>query len=115
MSDADGFARSAVAGLRRATARYPDDAILASLVADLLAGSHEFAALWNSGEIPTERALRKTFRHTLVGPIMVNCDALDIADRDQRVIIYTADPGSPSEEALQLLAVVGIQTIEATT
>jgi hypothetical protein len=36
-------------------------------------------------------------------------DVLDVADRDQHVVIYTADPGSSSEEALQLLSVVGTQ------
>ena len=42
----------------------------------------------------------------------VNCDVLDIADRDQRVVIYTAEPGSPSEEALRLLSVVGTQRMD---
>lgn len=115
VSDSDDFARSAVTGLRRAAARYPHDPVLTELIADLLAGSDEFAALWSTGDIPAERTLRKTLQHRLVGPITVNCDALDIADRDQRVIVYTADPGSPSEEALRLLAVVGTQTIDAIT
>ena len=39
--------------------------------------------------------------------VTVNCDVLDIADRDQRLIVYTAVPGSPSEEALRLLSVIG--------
>lgn len=42
----------------------------------------------------------------------VNCDVLGIADRDQRLIIYTAVPGSPSEEALRLLSVIGTQSME---
>jgi hypothetical protein len=37
---------------------------------------------------------------------------LDVADRDQHVVIYTADPGSPSEEALRLLSVLGTQRID---
>jgi len=115
VSDSDDFARSAVTGLRRATARYPDDPVLTKLIADLLAGSDEFATLWGTGDIPAGRTLRKTFQHRLVGPITVHCDALDMTDRDQRVIIYTADPGSPSDLALRLLAVVGTQTIDAIT
>ena len=47
-----------------------------------------------------------------VGPISVNCDSLDVADRDQRVVIYTAEPGSPSEEAMRLLSVVGTQRMD---
>jgi hypothetical protein len=50
--------------------------------------------------------------HPTGGPVTVNCDVLDIADRDQRVVIYTAAPGSPSEEALRLLSVVGTQRMD---
>jgi hypothetical protein len=37
---------------------------------------------------------------------------LDISDRDQRVLIYTAAPGSPSEVALRLLSVIGTQRLD---
>lgn len=36
---------------------------------------------------------------------------LDIADRDRRVVVHTAAPGSPSEEALRLLSVIGDQRL----
>jgi hypothetical protein len=39
---------------------------------------------------------------------------LDISDRDQRVVIYTAVPGSPSEGALRLLSVIGTQRMDTT-
>ncbi|WP_342776311.1 hypothetical protein [Nonomuraea terrae] len=35
-----------------------------------------------------------------------------MTDRDQRVVIYTADPGSPSEEALRLLSMIGTQRMD---
>jgi hypothetical protein len=44
--------------------------------------------------------------------VTVNCDVLDIADRDQRLIVYTAVPGSPSAEALRLLSVIGTQRMD---
>ena len=56
--------------------------------------------------------LCKTIDHPVVGPVTVNCDVLDITDRDQRVVIYTATPGSPSEEALRLLSVIGTQRLD---
>lgn len=115
VADADEFARTAVSDLRRAHARYPDDPAVTALIDDLLAGSDEFAALWATGGIQPGSTSRKTFYHRSVGPVTVNCDALDISDRDQRVIIYTADPGSSSEEALRLLAVVGTQTMNVTS
>ncbi|NEA29383.1 helix-turn-helix domain-containing protein [Actinomadura bangladeshensis] len=109
VSDADRFARTATQRLRAAAARYPDDPQLKELVTDLLNGSEEFTRMWNSHDVSAAPTLRKTFQHPQVGPITVNCDVLDIADRDQQVVIYTATPGSPSEEALKLLSVIGTQ------
>ncbi|MGW7596016.1 MmyB family transcriptional regulator, partial [Streptomyces rubiginosohelvolus] len=96
--------RTSAQGLRAAAARYPDDPEVTELVAELRSGSEEFARLWDSHDVSAQPTLCKTLRHPLVGPITVNCDVLDIADRDQRVTIYTAEPGSPSQEGLHLLA-----------
>ncbi|MFE6280918.1 helix-turn-helix transcriptional regulator [Streptomyces sp. NPDC057877] len=112
VSDAEEFARTAALDLRAAAARYPDDPEVTELVAELLAGSPEFAELWAAHDVVATPTLCKTFRHPLVGPVPVNCDVLDIADRDQRVVIYTAVPGSPAEEALRLLSVVGTQRLD---
>ncbi|WP_405582028.1 helix-turn-helix transcriptional regulator [Streptomyces sp. NBC_01190] len=112
VSDADAFARTAAQDLRATAARYPDDPELTELVAELKAGSAEFTRLWASHDVRTDRTRQKTFQHPLVGPITVNCDVLDISDRDQRVVIYTAAPGSPAEEALRLLSVIGTQRMD---
>jgi transcriptional regulator with XRE-family HTH domain len=109
VSDAEAFGRRAARQLRATAARYPDDPELAELVRELLAGSEAFRELWASHDVTGDPTMVKTFRHPVVGPITVNCDVLDITDRDQRVIIYTAVPGSPSEEALRLLSVIGTQ------
>lgn len=114
VSDADAFARTSTRRLRAAAARYPDAPEVAALVAELLDGSAEFARLWESHDVSAETTLCKTFQHPLVGPVTVNCDVLDIADRDQQVVIYTAVPGSPSEEALRLLSVIGTQRMDVT-
>ncbi|ANP52543.1 transcriptional regulator with XRE-family HTH domain [Streptomyces griseochromogenes] len=112
VSDVDAFARTSARRLRAAAARYPEDAEVAGLVRELLAGSEEFARLWASHEVSARPTLCKTFEHPLVGPVTVHCDALDISDRDQQVVIYTATPGSPSEEALRLLSVIGTQRMD---
>lgn len=109
VSDAETFGRRAAKQLRATVARYPDDPELAALVGELRAGSAAFRELWESHDVADDPTMVKTFRHPLVGPITVNCDVLDIADRDQRMVIYTATPGSPSEEALRLLSVIGTQ------
>ena len=112
VSDGEEFALSSVQRLRAASARYPDDRELTGLVAELLDGSEEFARLWAAHDVESRPTLCKTFDHPVVGPVAVNCDVLDIADRDQHVVIYTATPGSPSEEALRLLSVVGTQRLD---
>ncbi|MGW0586007.1 MmyB family transcriptional regulator, partial [Streptomyces sp. NPDC002920] len=109
---AAAFARTVALHLRAAAARYPDDPELTGLVRELRSGSRAFAELWAAHEVTPPPALRKTFDHPVVGVITVNCDVLDIADQDQRVVIYTAAPGSPAEEALRLLSVIGTQRLD---
>ncbi|MEU6196824.1 helix-turn-helix transcriptional regulator [Streptomyces sp. NPDC047061] len=115
VSDVDAFARLSAQRLRAAAGRYPDAPEVTGLVAELLAGSEEFRRLWESHDVSAEPTLVKTFRHPVVGPVTVNCDALDITDRDQQVVIYTATPGSRSEEALRLLSVIGTQRMTPQT
>ncbi|WP_234790676.1 MULTISPECIES: helix-turn-helix transcriptional regulator [Mycolicibacterium] len=112
VSDADEFGRTCTQHLRATAARYPDDPETAELIAELRAGSEEFRQLWDAHDVIAQPALCKTFAHPVVGPVAVNCDVLDIADRDQRVVIYTPEPGSPSEEAMRLLAVLGTQRMD---
>ncbi|MGW5941163.1 helix-turn-helix transcriptional regulator [Streptomyces celluloflavus] len=112
VSDADEFARTSAQHLRAVAARYPGDPEVAGLVEELLTHSEEFARLWATHDVTARSTLCKTFEHPLVGPVSVSCDVLDIADRDQQLIIYTAAPGSPSAEALRLLSVVGTQRMD---
>ncbi|MER6219350.1 helix-turn-helix transcriptional regulator [Streptomyces sp. 900105755] len=112
VSDVDAFARHSAQRLRATAGRYPDAPEVTGLVAELLAGSEEFRRLWELHDVSAEPTLVKTFRHPVVGPVTVNCDALDITDRDQQVVIYTATPGSRSEEALRLLSVIGTQRMD---
>jgi hypothetical protein len=112
MSGADDFSVFAAGHLRAAAARYPDDPELRALIAELVENSAEFAALWAARPVSGTRHLRKTFDHPVVGPLTLNCDVLAIPDLDQHVVIYTAEPGSSTEEALRLLAVLGTQRMD---
>ncbi|GIE88238.1 helix-turn-helix transcriptional regulator [Actinoplanes regularis] len=114
VSDADRFARGAARRLRAAAARYPGDPDLTGLVQDLLTGSAQFRELWASHDVAEESTPSKTFQHPMAGPVTVNCDVLEMTDRDQRLVIYTAVPGSPSEQALRLLSVIGTQRLGVT-
>ncbi|MEU4656782.1 helix-turn-helix transcriptional regulator [Streptomyces sp. NPDC023723] len=112
LTDPEAFSHAAARHLRAVSARYPDDPEVAALVGDLLVGSPEFARLWADHDVRAIPTLRKTINHPLVGPVTVNCDVLDIADHDQHIVLYTADPGSPAEETLRLLSVVGTQRMD---
>jgi hypothetical protein len=63
--------------------------------------------------VRTAPMLTKTFRHPVVGPITVDCDALALTDRDQNLVLYTAPAGSRDAEALALLNVLGTQNMHA--
>lgn len=112
VSDADEFARTCALHLRAAAVRYPSDPGTIALVDELRSGSVEFELLRETRDVISQSRQCKTLHHPLVGQVWVNCDVLDIADRDQRVVIYTVDPGSPAAEAMRLLAVVGTQRLD---
>ncbi|MEU4602862.1 helix-turn-helix transcriptional regulator [Kribbella sp. NPDC023972] len=105
------FALAAAADLRGATGRYPNDPGIAALVADLLAGSEEFAEIWSFHDVSRQHSMCQTIFHPEVGRIDVICEVLVVPERDQRVVLYTAEPGSPSDQALRLLGVIGTQSM----
>jgi transcriptional regulator with XRE-family HTH domain len=106
-SGAEEFGPIAVARLRAAADRYPRDERLAGLLAELRAGSEEFAAIWDTNPVRAPGHRVKTFAHPEVGAVRVNCDVLVIPDDDQQVVFVTADPGSPSARALRHLSRTG--------
>jgi transcriptional regulator with XRE-family HTH domain len=99
-----------VADLHAALGRYPDDAPLRTLIADLRAASPRFAQLWEERPVAVRTASRKTIEHPEVGPVTVDCDILTVADSDLRIVVYTAAPGTPDASALALLGAVGLQS-----
>jgi len=109
------FAREAAADLRAATGKYPADQSIEALVQDLLSGSDEFAEIWSLHEVASQQSLCQTIHHPTVGRIDVICEILVIPERDQRVVLYTAEPGSPSDQALRLLDVIGTQTLASSS
>ena len=103
----EAFAAAAVADLRAARGRWPEDRALHELADQLLAGSPRFAELWHHGPAWTDLEGRKVIRHPEIGPITVDCDLLTARGTSLRLVIYTAPPGSPDATALRLLDVVG--------
>lgn len=109
----DRLDRSTVAQLRAAHARHPDDARLRSTVAELRAVSPRFAALWDERPIAHRHADVKTYAVPGIGRLTLDCERLDVPDDDQMLIVYSAAPGSPDAEKLDLLRVVGLQDMSS--
>jgi transcriptional regulator with XRE-family HTH domain len=105
------MALESVADLRAAAARYPDDDGIAALVGELTKASPYFAELWSKHEVKVRRGTRCAMVHPVVGPLELDIETLVIPERDQRLMMFTAAPGTPSHEALRLLRVVGVQDL----
>ncbi|WP_324783639.1 helix-turn-helix transcriptional regulator [Streptomyces sp. H51] len=102
--DRDEEARLAVASLRLAAGRRPGDRGLAELIGELSMRSAEFASLWARHPVRTCTSGVKHLRHPLVGAMSLAFENLCVpGTAGQRLIAYTAEPGSPSEAALRLL------------
>ncbi|MDX6356515.1 MAG: hypothetical protein QOF98_3418 [Streptomyces sp.] len=109
------FVTAAVSYLRVAAARYPDSAELRTLIDELLAGSADFARLWNSHELRIEHHIHQQVQHPQVGDIELEFDVLSVPDTDQQLVIFTAEPGSRAYRTLQLLKVIGTQRMDTVT
>ncbi|MCI4658799.1 helix-turn-helix transcriptional regulator [Cryobacterium zhongshanensis] len=114
LADTRQFHHFVVMELRSALARYPSDPLITGLINELREGSAEFVRLWERHDVQATPMLTKTFRHSVVGDITVDCDSLKLVDRDQHLVLYTAVPGSSDAEALALLNVLGKERISLT-
>ncbi|MFI9488481.1 helix-turn-helix transcriptional regulator [Promicromonospora sp. NPDC052451] len=103
--------RMYAAGLRGlVTLRGPDSR--AAYLADLLLGSsEEFRRVWDEHEIGIRPHEVKHFVHPEVGALELTCQRLVDPDQAHALMVYTAVPGSESYEKLQVLSVIGTQTL----
>ncbi|WP_329442348.1 helix-turn-helix transcriptional regulator [Streptomyces canus] len=80
------------------------------IVAALLAVSPEFAEVWRLHEVDvTHHNDLKRYRHPELGELELYCQRLIDPDQAQELLVFSATPGSPSYEKLQLLPAVGGQ------
>ncbi|MFC9056432.1 helix-turn-helix transcriptional regulator [Streptomyces sp. NPDC057074] len=102
--DWDAFADVAVAILRTEAGRNPHDKDLHDLVGELCTRSDEFRIRWGAHNVRHHGTGTKHFHHHVVGDLTLAFEGLDMAAAPGLTLtIYTAEPGSPSEEGLRLL------------
>ncbi|MGO4616903.1 helix-turn-helix domain-containing protein [Nocardia sp. 2YAB30] len=103
--DWENVAHTAVAQLRMQAAEYPDDPRLAALVGELSVQDPHFRQWWGAHHVAAHTVGTKTFRHPVAGELTLNWETLASSiDPDQQLVVLTAEPGSPSHDALRILA-----------
>ncbi|WP_217168080.1 helix-turn-helix transcriptional regulator [Streptomyces sp. AC512_CC834] len=103
-TDWEQVAQATVANLRQAAGFDPDSPPLRRLVAGLTERSPDFTRLWNAHGVRGKTQDAKNLRHPEVGPLALTYQAFDVRDAPgQQLVIYHAEPGSPSAHALGLL------------
>ncbi|OCW86676.1 transcriptional regulator [Nocardia farcinica] len=103
--DWDLFAEMCVAIMRAEAGRDPHDKALQDLVGELSTRSDTFRTLWAAHNVRTHGTGTKRFHHPVVGELTLAYEELAVtADPGTILMIYAAEPGSPSAERLRLLA-----------
>ena len=101
----DTIANDAVAILRSEAGRDPHDRRLSDLIGELSTRSEDFRVRWAAHNVKFHRTGAKVLHHPIVGALTLAYEALELAgDTGQRILVYSAEPGSPTDHALQLLA-----------
>jgi transcriptional regulator with XRE-family HTH domain len=104
-TDWEEGARGVVASLRLYAGRHPHDPSLAELVGELSLRDPDFRRWWADHDVFQRTHGTKHYHHPLVGDLVLGYESFTATDDpDQTLGIYTAEPGSSSEERLKLLA-----------
>lgn len=103
--------RMFASGLRETAAVRGHDSRAARLAELLLEQSEEFRNAWNLHEIGIRPREVKHFIHPELGPLELACQTLLDPNQSHFLLVYTAVPGSESYDKLQLLSVIGTQSV----
>ena len=102
--DWPAVAANSVAGFRVQLGKAPDDPRIRAVLSELLHAGGEFAALWSRHDARGKALDVKTFRHRQVGELTLRMQTFDVrGTAGQELVVYHAEPGSTSADALALL------------
>jgi hypothetical protein len=97
-------AADSVAGFRLAHGQHAANPRVREVLSTMLAASPEFAQLWEQHRVRGKRLQSKRFRHADVGELTLTMQAFDVRSAPgQELVVYHAEPGSRSAEAVALL------------
>ena len=99
------FGEMCVGVMRAEAGRDPHDRTMQDLVGELSTRSETFRALWGTHNVRTHGTGTKRFNHPVAGELTLAYEELAMtAEPGLVMLVYTAEPGSPSAERLRLLA-----------
>jgi hypothetical protein len=91
--------------LRAEVSRDPYDRQLSDLIGELSTRSDEFQVRWAAHNVRIHTTGIKLLHHPVVGDLDLPFESFPLAaDPSQSLLTYTAEPDSPSQDALNLLA-----------
>jgi transcriptional regulator with XRE-family HTH domain len=98
-------ASDTVAVLRSRVGPDLDDPQLTDLVGELSLKSEEFRRLWARHDVREKTHGVKRYNHPQVGELTLNYESFTVAGApEQMLVVYLAEPGSSTEQALALLS-----------
>ncbi|WP_377273427.1 helix-turn-helix domain-containing protein [Peterkaempfera sp. SMS 1(5)a] len=101
----EDFAAATVATMRRETARRPHDNRLTALIDELRATDADVARWWDDHAVRDYASVTKRIQHPTAGPLTFDIEIVRAPhEREQRLVVYTADPDSPTARVLPILA-----------
>ncbi|WP_309107410.1 helix-turn-helix transcriptional regulator [Arthrobacter sp.] len=109
--DWKAVASEAVGTLRSDVGRHPNDPQANQLVGELAVRSEHFRQWWAGHRVAKGSAGVVRLHHPIVGDLELNFEDLArLDDPDQVLRVFSAKPGSPSADSLQLLGSFGAGT-----
>jgi hypothetical protein len=104
-SNWEGAADDTVAMLRTEAGRDAYDKGLTDLVGELSTRSDEFRVRWGAHDVRLHRTGLKHIQHPVVGELHLSYEVMDLtADPGLALVAFSAEAGSPADDALRLLA-----------